>query len=531
MTWPRSVLVLTVVAAALWAGAPDSAGAGDYHSATEALERVQETRIDEAELVLKGMPLGTPARAWAEASILFHRGRYSAARDALPEAAPGEPDGLRRLRIRIEHAHKATLGMMERAVGNFLYRFEGGPDAILVDYAVEALEGQRAAMEEILGAPPSQPVVVEFFPTVERFVLATGLPMEWVETTNTVAVCKWDRLMVLSPLNMPRGYPWKDTLAHEYVHLILSQASRNRAPIWFHEGSAKVLETRWRDPKGGEFLDPWGESLLARALDEGALVDFEAMHPSMAALPSSEIASLAFAQVAYAVDYILDSVGPRGYRQIVEETALYGDVLRALDLVLGRSLGSFEDRYQAHMRSQGLRIRTQVAGFDLKLEAGAAGVSDSEGVALDPVLLDHRRMQDHTRIGDLLRLRGHRRAALIEYERAELAGPYHSPALANKKARTLRALGRADAARQILEETVDLYPEFAPTIALLCELSAATEEHQRTADLAQRALAINPFDPKIHLHLIGALTGLGDTDGVKHEQRVLQILADHLGRH
>ncbi|HCP48356.1 MAG TPA: hypothetical protein DIU15_20125, partial [Deltaproteobacteria bacterium] len=132
---------------------------------------------------------------------------------------------------------------------------------------------------------------------------------------------------------------------------------------------------------------------------------------------------------------------------------------------------------------------------------------------------------------DLLRLRGHRRAALIEYERAELAGPYHSPALANKKARTLRALGRADAARQILEETVDLYPEFAPTIALLCELSAATEEHQRTADLAQRALAINPFDPKIHLHLIGALTGLGDTDGVKHEQRVLQILADHLGRH
>jgi len=529
MTARRQLLVASL-ALLLGVGSLGGADARDLDSAKEVLERVQETRIDEAELALKAMPLDTPGRAWAEASVLFHRGRYPAALAALPEASPDEPNGLRHLRTRIEQADKATVGMLERTVGHFTYRFEGGPDAILVDYAVDALEGQRSYMEGLLGVAPSKPVLVEFFPTVDRFVRATGLPREWVETTNTVAVCKWDRLMVLSPLNMPRGYPWKDTLAHEYVHLVLSQASRNRAPIWFHEGSAKVLESRWRDPEGSNFLDPWGESLLARALDEGALVDFEAMHPSMAALPSSEIASLAFAQVAYAVDFIIDNVGARGYRRIVNDTALHGDVLRAVDLALGRSLGSFEDRYQAHMRSQGLRIRTQVAGFDLKLEEGAAGVADSEGVGLDPVLLEDRKMQDHARIGDLLRLRGHREAALIEYVRAEQVGAYHSPALANKKARTLRALGRTVAAQRVLEDSVALYPEFTPSVALLCELSAATDQHQRTVSLAHRALAMNPFDPQVHLHLIAALTGLGDSDGIKHEQRVMQILADHLGR-
>ena len=50
------------------------------------------------------------------------------------------------------------------------------------------------------------------------------------------------------------------------------------------------------------------------------------------------------------------------------------------------------------------------------------------------------------------------------------------------------------------------------------------------ATLARQALALNPFDPQVHQHLATALGHLGDSDGVKHEQRVMQILADHLGR-
>ena len=46
------------------------------------------------------------------------------------------------------------------------------------------------------------------------------------------------------------------------------------------------------------------EHLLAKALRAGKLITFEAMHPSMAKLPSAEDATLAFAEVATAIAYL-----------------------------------------------------------------------------------------------------------------------------------------------------------------------------------------------------------------------------------
>jgi hypothetical protein len=47
------------------------------------------------------------------------------------------------------------------------------------------------------------------------------------------------------------GYPWLDTLAHEYTHFIVSRVSHNTVPIWFHEGLAKFEERRWRVAQSG----------------------------------------------------------------------------------------------------------------------------------------------------------------------------------------------------------------------------------------------------------------------------------------
>ena len=50
--------------------------------------------------------------------------------------------------------------------------------------------------------------------------------------------------MVTSPKAVVRGYDWLDTLAHEYVHFVVGNASKNTVPIWMHEGLAKYLESR-----------------------------------------------------------------------------------------------------------------------------------------------------------------------------------------------------------------------------------------------------------------------------------------------
>ena len=516
-----------VLLACLTLSSPVLAAAG----AKEVIALLDQSRVEAAATAFSKMQEDDPWRPFAEAYLLFFQGDYAAARKVLPSKgafAAGDAR-LPSLRTRIEQSWQATLGMLSRSEGNFVYRFAPGVDGLLPEYAGRALEAQRTVMARLLGVAPTA-VVVEFFPDVERFVQASGLPREWVETTHTVAIAKWGRMLVLSPMNRPHGFPWLDTLAHEYVHLALAEASANTAPVWFHEGSAKLLETRWRGTGvESEFLSPWPESLLVRALEEDALVGFEQMHPSMAALPSSELAALAFAQVACAIHFVFSTVGESGYGLIVAKMAQGEGVLTALSKVLGLPAGGFEQHYRAHLQTLPLRKRAQVQGLDLSFETGAARAVDGQAKGLDPILFEHEQMQQYARLGDMLRMRGHREAALIEYNRAETAEPFHSPALANKQARTLRALGRVQQARHLLEESVSLYPEFTPTTTLLAELAAAQGDSKRARALYLHSIALNPFDPAVHRQLAALLKESGDESGVAREARVLQILSDWLG--
>ena len=92
----------------------------------------------------------------------------------------------------------------------------------------------------------------------------TGLPYKSAQTTGTVAVAKWGRVTILSPRASRHGYPWRDTLTHEMTHLAISMQSRERAPLWLHEGVARREETRWREP--GPFDDrPSAPTALAAA--------------------------------------------------------------------------------------------------------------------------------------------------------------------------------------------------------------------------------------------------------------------------
>ena len=497
------------------------AGAGE-----RVLDLLDRARIEEASRLLPALEADDPWTPFAQAAWAFFRGDYPTSLAALP--APGaHPPGDRRtawLRARLPGALAATDGMAERAGEHFLYRWRPGPDEALVAYASDALEAQFAILSDLLGVSPSQPTVVEFFPTVDAFITASGLPAEWVHTTGTVAIAKWDRMLVVSPMNMPRGYPWMDTIAHEYTHLALARASHDHAPIWFQEGTAKVLESAWRGGDLDTWLDAWSETLLAEALRDDRLIPFASMHPSMAALPSSRDAGQAFAQVAFAVSWLIETAGEEGFRRVADATARHGDVMRAIDGVLGPVGGSFEKRYARRMAQVGMQVRAVLPERPVDLAEGAAKAPDERSQELDPVLVADRRMQDLTRVGDMLRLRGHNQAAVLEYQRADVAGAFHSPALANKTARALRALGDVDAAREVLRASILLEREYTPTLTLLAELAAQRGDDAEVLDAARGSIALNPFDPNVHAALLQACDRVGETACVAREQAALAAL-------
>ena len=117
---------------------------------------------------------------------------------------------------------------------------------------------------------------------------------------------------------------------------------------------------------------------------------------------------------------------------------------------------------------------------------------------------------------------------MLEYDKATKVGAFHSPALANKQARALRALGKAERAEGVLRESVGLYPDYTPTVALLAELAAERGQDRLGASMGERAVGLNPFDPSVHRHLVGVYERLGRADDARRERQVLEILGEPL---
>ena len=159
--------------------------------------------------------------------------------------------------------------------------------------------------------------MLDIFPTGSRFIGASGIPPEAVQTTGVVALSKWTRLLLTSPRALARGYAWKDTVAHEYIHLVVAYRSKDNAPVWLQEGLAKFLESHWEDGRTGE-LSVHHQSLLAQAVRSEQFVPFQKFARSMAYLDSGDEAALAFAQVATMMQYLSERAGMDVFPELMD---------------------------------------------------------------------------------------------------------------------------------------------------------------------------------------------------------------------
>lgn len=477
-----------------------------------------EWRFDEAERALaalrKSHP-GEPALLVARGHERFFAGDYRAAAAEYRAALASGPSS-RELRDMIDLAEgsaKVVEGYLERRSPHFVFRFPA-EDAVLADYGLESLEASVAALEADLGFSPTRPIAVDILRSASDLAAMTTLAEAEIERTGTVAVSKWSRIMLTSPRAMRLGYEWQDSLAHEYVHYAVAALTHDRAPVWLQEGLAKFLERRWRAPIGLS-LNPSMQHVLAKALANGKLITFDAMHPSMAKLPRAEDATLAFAEVATAIACLHARSGTAALQDVLATVRAGGDARVAVARAFGGS-GSWADFEHAWKQfMQGLHYKA-LPGTEptirkyKKRGAGAASPpseDDASGVAGEG--------ERFLRLGNMMLLRDRLRAASVEYEKGyKVAGPTHW-IFAVKLGRTQLALGDFDRASKVIASAQATHPELPwPHLIAGQALLGKGNASEALAPLLL-SLAVNPYDPSVHCSLAEAYKRIPDAPADK----------------
>jgi tetratricopeptide (TPR) repeat protein len=484
--------------------------AGAAASVGDEAKRVEDLydswRFDEANQALEALARsapGTPEVLYLQGYERFLSGDYPAAVAKLKAAFSLAPraTAIKEMIDLAAAAGEAIKGHQERRSKHFVLRYPP-EDAVIADYALEALESAVAALGQDLGFVPPRPIPVDIYRAPSDLASVSTLTPEEVERTGTIALCKWARLMATTPRALRFGYPWLDSLSHELVHYVVSTLSQDRAPVWLQEGLAKFLERRWRDPAGPD-LPPSMQHLLAKALASGKLISFEAMHPSMAKLPAAEDAALAFAEVATAIGSLHARGGMEALRTAIGKVREGVDARAAVAQAAGGTWPQFEKGWKAFMAAQHYKTFPGLEPVTRKFRkpgamASKRGPSEDEAVTgADPVAR-------YLRLGNMLLLRNRPRAATVEYERgAKLAGPgqWLFPV---KLGRTYLALGDPARALKAVGEVRSLYPELPWPHLIAGQAYLAQGEPAKALASLQSSLAANPFDPNVHCAMADA---------------------------
>lgn len=461
---------------------------------------------------------------YVEANLLFQEGQYERAVSLYQKVKESEPSLYQRATDQIAEAMatKETLkGMLEEIStdGRFLIRYFK-EDALLIPYLFEVLQKADSALSEDFQYQPKGQILVEIYPSAKYLADVTSLTEEEIETSGTIALCKYNRLMFTSPRALAKGYDFKNTVSHELVHYYVSKYSLNTVPIWLHEGIAKFQETRWQMAPGPH-LDAPQEDLLAKSLAQNQLITFDQMHPSMAKLPSQEAAGLAFAEVHTVIAYLFKKKGYAGIRQLLQNLKNNMEMDQALMSSFGVDLNGLWQDWLADIKGIGLKEYPGLIQQNLKFKR--PGQKD-EDVEEDYISIKEKEVKDWTHLGELLRARNQWIAALAEYRKAKQKNGDGNPLIQNGIASTLIELKQYQAVVDELQLVKKYYPSYLNTHLNLGESLVVLKRYEDAIQSYEEALSLNPFHPKPHQALAKLYELLNQPQLAQRSKRSLELL-------
>ena len=454
---------------------------------TEAAEHFTKT-------LLKKYPKSGDAY-FLKARVEFFKGNHDLATKILKQVT-GNHREVHEFKNLVYETYEETKLFTTSESKHFIYRYQKGSDEILVHYATKVLEKSYKILGKIFNYYPKEKVLVEFYPNRESFSKISPLTLDDIAISGTVALCKYNRIMMISPGSLVRGYNWMDTLSHEYTHYILTKKSRNNLPLWMHEGIAKYFETRWRDNYA--YLTPIMETMLAGGLQKNYLISLGDMMPSLAKLKTAEDVQLAYAEVSTMIEYLTQVHGDEVISTLLEKLAKEEFFDLAMSDTIGINLDTFQKEWKNFVKQKKLKTipGLKPPGVHFKVDRM------SEESNKEYREIDDQKSRDLTFLGDILQSRSFHKAALIEYQRAIDQSKIFSPILHNKLAKAHLITKEYKKAEVILNRSLNYYPMFHSTLANMGGLHFDKNNIKKSLTFYQRAIQVNPFNPFVHTRLM-----------------------------
>ncbi len=451
-----------------------------------------------------------------KARIEFLKGNYERSEKILQRVGDNFKE-VANFKKRVNATRQATKKFISRETEHFILRFEEGPDEVLLLNAQEVLEQSYHVLGKILEYYPQDKILIEIYPNREPFSKVSPLSMQDILTSGTVALCKYNRIMMISPGSLVRGYNWMDTLSHEFVHYLLTKKSRNRLPLWMHEGIAKLLETRWRN--NPEYMSPIMETILSGALKNNYRVELKDMMPSLAKLKTAKDVQLAYAEVSTMMEYLAEKKGIKIFSQLLDDLSKGKSFDDSFLARVGTRLTSFQGKWETWAKKKELKYIPGVTALnkEFKNKNELEPEKDFKGMPT-------KRSQDLTFLGDILKSRNHYMAAILEYQKAKNESKTHSPVLSNKLASTYIQTRKYDKAELLLKESLEYYPDFHTTLSNLGELYFISERYNIAQKYLEKAADINPFNPFIHARLIDLYDRMGMLEKKKLQTQLFSFI-------
>jgi hypothetical protein len=306
--------------------------------------------------------------------------------------------------------------VVEDAAHGVIVRLQDDADRAIVPLIGEVIAKQRDVLERDLGVKMPIPARVDVVRDQFSLGAMTGLPHKAAQTTGTVAIAKFGRVIVVSPRAPELGYALMDTVAHEYTHLALARGTLDGAPLWLQEGVAKREETRWRPAAPTDEAIP-ADAVAAAGLAQGLGRPLDGIGPSVALLPSAREAMVVYAEVQSFVRFLAgDRVGAKGaptdsamLPRLVKAYSEGLDTDAALKKVSGRDLKEWNAIWRPWVATQGKPLPASV-GLDPKHGAAPHGASAGAAGA------NPEKQARALRLGELLLGRDHAKAARVELD-------------------------------------------------------------------------------------------------------------------
>jgi tetratricopeptide (TPR) repeat protein len=454
-----------------------------------------------SEQLLKEYPESGDAH-FLQARIEFMRGNYERSWKILRHIGDSFKE-IKEFKKHVDATRRASINFISKESEHFIFRFEEGPDEILIHYAEEAMEKSYQVLGEILDYYPKEKVLVEIYPDRKPFAQISPLTLKDILTSGTVALCKYHRIMMISPGSLVRGFNLMDTLSHEYVHFILTKKSHNHLPLWMHEGIAKYLETQWRGEK--QYLSPIMETVLSNALKNDYRVPLEEMMPSLAKLKTAEDVQLAYAEVSSMMEYLTILKGSDIFSKILTELVSKAQFEDVFLKNVGLSLTGFQNSWESWAKKIALKNIPGIKSLTTEFKNRKGLEPENKGYKA----LESQKARDLTYLGDILKSRDHYKAAIIEYQKALSESSSHSPVLFNKLAGTYLQTKRYNEAESLLKESLEFFPNFHTSLANMGEVYFSNQEYETAQVYFKKAVRINPFNPFVHMRLIHVYDKLG----------------------